>query len=342
MNFRKEPCLPPLDELFIKEEYWALHEATFQIIKAGWPKYDMGTATVSPPLPYRSFIYLPESIKVDPTKYGEEYNEVYNDLKEAIEKGDLPFKTQQIDGIVFFVRPRDVIIWALIKGYILRDKLQAAIGIRQDISVLQLHPKTYGALPMKVKEKIVAQLLMAKNPYQSRTDLCKNVLDYLNPFASKNKKWDLTAIRRNLNELYDSPGKRGSKQNLEKDNGSYSLKSIQEVLKKDPEGNVCYNFFLFTVAMLEAANFKIGSIEKSKMIEMNKKSFLKEFIDDEVVSLYLHKSEYALRIMMKCVEKVWSDFVFSMSLSHFANKFSTDRILKLNDGKSITHTDTKK
>lgn len=310
MNSREvlEPFIPPRIEDFLKEKCWAIHEAAF--ILTEWPQYNLFSTRVHS-IPDRFFIYLPDNIEVNPTLYGTKFEDIFNDLNESIENGDLPYTNHRILDTMRFVSPSDVVIWALMRGHILSNELQEAIGVRQDTSTSHLPSKTQGKLPTKVQEKILAQFILAKDPNQKRKDLYKNVLKRLGKEEiHPGIRRDLTAVRNNLNELYDSPEKKGRRKDSEKFNESYTPKAIQEVMRKDQEGYLYYNFPLLVIAMTQAAFFMMGSMHWDDELEINKKKFATAFFLDDVVHLYLQKNEYVLRIMLKCIDKVWGVWAF--------------------------------
>lgn len=341
------PFTPPPIEEFLLEEYWAMHEAAFVLTE--WPEHNLFLSSLSyyhtdqnvtqkmESNLFRSFMYLPIDQKIDPKVYGEKFEDVYCDLKEAIENGSLSFKTQINEGIVFLVSPCEVITWALLKGYILPDELQKAVGISQDLTILGLAAKTRNALPIKVRQKIAAQFFLAKEPAQSRKQLCQNVLKSIpeeGRFFKVNEKRDLTVVRNNINELFEKPGKRGRRTEKNHCIEPYTKKAIEEVVKKDSSGKLFYNVPLFKVAMETAVNLKIGAIERKRMIGFNWDAFLKEFLGDEVVNLYLPENEYLIKIMMACFNTAWSNFILYLSMEEISNKFSDGRRgLKIIDGK---------
>lgn len=343
MNSKKnlEPFLPPQIEFFLKEKYWAIHEAAFVFTE--WPKYNVCLASTR----YtkgdleinRSFIYLPENLKIDSKSYGSKFKEIYTNLIESIENGKLQFKTCLLKGVIFLVQPSEVITWALLKGYILSPDLQKAIGIRQDTSILELSPKTQNSLSLKVRQKITAQLLLSKEPHQTRTQLCQNVLQIIQKTGrdfKANDSMDLTTVRKNINELFEEPGKRGRKPEENKFTDTYIRRPIKEVLKIDSNGNTLYNFPLFKEAMLTAVNFKIDS--RKNMSKINKETLLKEFLEDDVIGLYLQQHEYISRIITSCVDQALSILNWIRTMEKIGNQYSEKGCLKIKDGNVITLT----
>lgn len=353
------PVTPPPIKCFLNEMFWAIHEAVF--VLTAWPKDGLYLTSIiySPGNNRqnlekdRSFIYLPEDSRIDPKLYGREFEQVYNDLKSAVENGALESKTHRLCGVLHFVTPCEVITWALLKGYILPKDLQEAIDIRQDEESLKLPGKTRNILPIKVKEKIVAQFFLAKDPKQSRIQLYNAVRDYIDGrnqtldymdgkeqinTLKYNRGQDLTATRKNLNELYESPGRKGRRKEIKKTANSYIPKAINEVIRKDAKGNVHYNFLLFKEAMLQAAYFKSETMKLKRIAEITKRDFFAEFLDDDVIRLYLQENEYIFQIIIKCIEWAWSDLSLFKELLEI-EKISVNRMIQMKDGKFVKPTD---
>ena len=213
----------------LQEQYLAIHEAAF-LLYPECSKHNL----IKTPIVYnsnsvvgdlgfnRQYIYL--SNQNNPLIDDEGYNSIYNKLKEAIDQGELycyNFRVRK--DVVYFISPYDVVKWALLNGNIIPKSLEEALHLySQDLTWLKLPGKTITSLPMKVKEKIIAQFLLANDPEQNRTDLCKRVLTIVD-----HRRTDLTAVRNNINELYDFPGRKGRKKKGAHDHSeSYILKPI--------------------------------------------------------------------------------------------------------------------
>lgn len=210
-----EALSPPLIENFLNACLWAIHEAAFVLTE--WPKEKLYLTSISYSSESnrqnlevdRSFFYLPECSRIDPQLYGKKFEEVYNDLKSAVENGTLECKIHRICGVLYLVVPSEVITWALLRGYILPDELQDAIGIRQETSEWKLQAKTRNTLPMIVKEMILAQFLLAKDPKISRGKLYKEVREYFDA-AENIKSLEIllenadTSNEKNAREYFDA------------------------------------------------------------------------------------------------------------------------------------------
>lgn len=333
--------VPPPIENFLMEDYWAIHEAAFVFTQ--WPKQDLFQSYDCYPLKNvfseltmdRSYVYLPEGLKIEPKIYGKPFETIYYDLKEAVESRSLGSKMQRVFYDLYFVTPKNAIIWALLKGYILPKYLQKVIGICQNQTVQELQTKTRNTLPTKVREKIIAQLLLALDPNQTRDELCRKVIQHFDFLRDEKvdsrvpEERDLTATRKNLNTLYDSAGRRGAKKknSPEKQVDKYTVKAIPEIINEDFEGNLSCNFSLLREAMLHAAYFKIISMETQQIKEINQVGFSKAFLKDDIVRLYLQKGdEYSLTIAKGCAGEAWDNSTFLTHDRDRLRKYLKDRI----------------
>lgn len=313
------PFIPPSVAEFLKQKYWTIQEAAFVLTL--WPQHNLVKSEILTKHALkveRSYIYLPTKFNSD-TKYGENYENMVNSIKEAVDKGLLMCETITMNEVLYFISPCSVIKWALCKDFILPKDLQEAIGICQDTTSLQLKTKTRNLLPMKVKEKIVAQFFLDSDPNQLREELCRNVLKYfdklIDPKAINKKEKDLTTIRKNLKSLYHSQGKKGPRGKFKKIDDSYTLKPIHEVMKKDPKGKRCYNFFLLNEVMREVAILKIKQMKLNNTwqsyveLSINLGNYVKEWMTDKLVDLYLDKNEYVLDIIKMSFFEVLLSFI---------------------------------
>lgn len=116
--------VPPPLEIFLQEDYWAIHEAAFAFTQ--WPESDLFQNFICYSLKKtdhglgmnRQYVYLPETFKIEPDLYGKEFQIVYNDLKTAVESRRIGSNYLRIIDVIYFVRPVDAIIWALLDGII--------------------------------------------------------------------------------------------------------------------------------------------------------------------------------------------------------------------------------
>lgn len=335
----------------LKERFLAIHEAAFLL--TDWPKHNLfktsicfNNVVIGDLLLDRQYIYLPKEEKIDPKKYGKRFKNVYNHLKEAIEKGDLSFNNFRVKGNIYFLTPHNFVSWALINGYIFPIPLPEPFQIySQDETPLELHPKTRAALPMKVREKITAQLILAIDPKpSSRTDLCEKVLIYVDP-----RRTDLTGVRDNINELYEFPGKKGrNKQNANGQSDSYILRPMEEILSENLKGRLCCNYQLLFVAIKQSIYFKKKSYTKDRIEKMNRESFCKEFLGDDVLSIYFQDSEFVMGIVKKWIDEAWYelnsilgiyDDMEKSFLSNY-NKIKTASTLTIGQALALTEPNT--
>lgn len=322
---------PPSFNDFLKQKYWAVHEAAFVLTQ--WPRNNLFPVNIYPSLMHgphaqknsdldRSFLYLPWGFKIDPQYYGKNFEDVFNNINKAIENTEIDCKMHFVRGVIYFIKPLDIITWSLINGFIFSESLQEALGIRQDITARQLPSKTRNTFLMKVREKITGQLYLSIDLKRKRELLYLDVRKYLLHYFFTNKmkllgaevrymespeKQDLTATRRNLSKLYDLEDQKNFSKESTRIIKKYTPKAIEEVVKIDASGQFYYNFPLFKEAMRIVAYFKVYLIEEENISLMDKDEFVENFFNDEVVKLYSStiENDYLKIIMKSCVEEAW-------------------------------------
>jgi hypothetical protein len=311
----------------LNDKWWAIYEAAFEITgydsyneiirREDWPKL-LYLTTISPPLDDISHFNLPEDLVFETSDYGKPFEKVYNALKKAVETGELSYKTHFIEKVMYFVKPFDVMLWALCKGYILPKVLQEAIGLEQPSEI-----HFDNASLLKVKKKITAQLILTEREVQTLDELYKLVNDYLYIFST-----DLSATRKTLKELFNNPVKSGrpkkfqSKDSKNSIMSSYQLKAIPDVIKRDI-GSINYNFPHLQVAFETAASFIACTYGYEKLL--NKEIYLKAFFENPVVNLYLIDNHLIIKLWQKCIDKIFIE----MSIVHGMNSLAARKGLKM-------------
>lgn len=317
---------PSINE-FLREKYWTIQESVF--VLRGWPQFYLTKFAISQSNVNKSqrdqFLKLDRSffygtyMKSDSIQEAD-YSSIHDVIKEDIDNGLLFCETLTIplQSTLYFIVPFDVIKWALLKGYTLPRVVQEAIGVFQNNTTQNLKAKTRNLLPLKIREKIVAQFFLLNDSNQEREKLCRKVLKYF-----ENKSTDITAIRNNLNELYETPGKKGRRKNAKPFIESYRMKAIPEILTKDDKGNRYYDFPLLYEAMKEAAILKCKCSSHVEIPDLNHENIenwkknLDEFMNDPVVNLYSSDNEYVKNIIVTAFSKIHAKYLSWLLLKNF-------------------------
>ncbi len=125
-------------------EWWELHEAAFNLTT--WPK-EIAYSAVPSPIDEqikRGVIRVPNE-RLNKETLNCDTKLILRELKKSIKKGDLPVRSYKLplkefygNDLSYFLSPIKVIIWALLKGFILPKELQKKLGI------ILRHEKTVG------------------------------------------------------------------------------------------------------------------------------------------------------------------------------------------------------
>jgi hypothetical protein len=304
MNSRKilDAFSRPSTEEFLKEEYWAINEAAYELTT--WPQklclsLPMQTVdiskktslqTVSENLKLeRSLFYFSED-DLSHEKMETPFQIVFEKIKKAIENQKLPAEYVPLnEGTQFLVKPTHVVLWALLEGLILPDNLQIALGIGQ-LGTSDLN----NTLIRRVKIKVFGQILLQEKPElkSNVTELCKETLKRMGELPNR----DLTAIRGVLNELFDSKGEKGRRSilNEKKNSRKYFPEAIPEVLQRDVTGRMYYNLPLLKLVLAILLDERKASVEPKISFEQ----ILEQFMKDDIVSLYIDQtSEIILKLI---------------------------------------------
>ena len=66
--------------------------------------------------------------------------------------------------------------------------------------------------------------------------------------------------------------------------------------------------------MKQGINFKKQSYTKEKVLTLNRESYKKEFLEDKILSIYFHYSEFVMGMVNKWVDEAWYDLYHSMGI----------------------------
>lgn len=285
--------------------FWEVHEAVFMLI--GWPddrgedfidKYDdrFDFISLSPDLRQeirRDSILVWNHQEKYLKQLGDNFKKVLSALKDAIERGELRPRRERVfsnleyygSKTLVFLSVKDLIIWCMFNSFALPDRLQSELGIYQipgEKSISQARQNS-------VKNRIVAQYIIGKNPKLSITDICNHSL--MNSIGTGGQSCDKEkkSIRNAVASILEKKRQAGrppndpSKAKVPK----YVPKAISDVIQKDAMGLSRYNFQLFRIAMITAAEVQLELLGRDSIFEMTENDFLKAFLEDSIVQMYL-------------------------------------------------------
>lgn len=245
---------------------------------------------------------------------------VYKEIKEAIEDGELHGIFNPLHkGIYYFVRPWNLIKWALLKGYIFPENLQEALMIRQVPNLSMTKP-----LDRKIRRKIVAQLICSEYPNLPVSKICSH--DWMKCVGedfhrSLGNKKDDSAVRKAVNELFSEKGQHGQKMNERR---CTSL-PIYEVAQINENGQRIYQMQGLRIAMKTIAMIILNRMTYQTFDKMTFCEFWEFFIRNGVVKIYLDEaSELVQAFVQHHVYAYCGDLSHAISISelpwHFLNR----------------------
>lgn len=309
----KEPFHPPEIMIFLQNEYWAIHEAVF-VLTNSWPKVNfcLGSVRSYPvdPSQVKDFFYLPCSpSEFDPRNYSKSFQGLFNELETDISSGILKAKFHPLSkGISYLITPKDVILWALLKGHQLPDNLQEALKV-----YLQNPYKKSLSLEWKTRNKIVAQFLLDQDPSLNVTDLIDNELMY--QFGGREDNTEPTAIRKAVNELFDTKGLKGRQKNHTQKR-QYTPKAIPEVMFIDRLGLARYHVPCLIIAIETLTHVVLLGYSK-EIHDIPEDVIVNEFLNMNIVKLYSDKApQLILELITNCYKRFIFDLKFWTSVSN--------------------------
>jgi len=264
----------------ISLSFWEFHEALFNLTT--WPKdiIQIGMSDEIYEQTKRGVIRVPNE-RLNSKLLSQKQRLIKKELKKSILNGELQARFYNLNFLKeyygtntsYLLSPIKVIIWTLLKGFILPEKLQK-LGLYQQTNIKlfkQFHHD-------RIKNQIVAQYLLQMNPKFNKSQLCNH--DWMKLYGTSKKVTDKEkkAIRRAINRLFISKGKKER---------YYCFKPISEIILKS-EGNNFYHFPLFKTAIETIAQIKIKMLGRTNFLELTEEDFLKEFFEDKIVQAYLN------------------------------------------------------
>lgn len=299
-----EPFTPPPVKELLKEGYLAINEAVY--VLTGWPKFGLFHSTISP-LPeeikaIRSFFFLPgPKEKFNPQAL--KVNNIFKEMKLSILNGELDAKFIHLcEGVSFLIRPWDVVVWALLKGYSFPMDLQDALEMYQAPD-----KKFSKSNQLKIQAKIAAQVLLEMDPTLTVTNIINQPFMHFFRNNRNCKDKERKAVRRAANEVFSEKGKRGRppKDPNKRTTRKYFLKPIPGVMMIHSSGKRLYHFQTLRIAMQAAAKVIIHQVKNEKLNRMTLSEFWDKFTNHKVVKLYLEEaSEAVLAFVHKFVIQV--------------------------------------
>lgn len=307
---------PPVAAEFIKEAFWALHEAAFMLIDT-WPEVSLNSFSALPKNLARKFLYVPptyDCLSSQSKAYDKKFSLLLSEMITAIQQGILPaIFAPAWTNITYFVTPQDIIHWALIHKKILPDQLQLALRFKQMTPKKQISPYF-----KKIRTKIIAQIILngklhLKDNIEAMLEdpLMKGLGTHLiSPIAlegEKISKRDKRSIRNDINTLFDCAGKPGRRKQGITHNRLYKPIAIPEVVQIDVKGIPSYHFPLFIEAILLIT--RVNLYNSPRQMNMPTDQLLKEIKDDSIMKLYLYKSPHVVK---KLVDRLIMNEIISL------------------------------
>ncbi len=277
MNKQQNEVINCESELSLNNRFWALHEAVWELI--GWPKKEIYYESPGMYIPEdikldRPFFYIPHSGEIDFKVLGKHFEKVFTDMKKDIEYYYLPARHQVIcSGSNYLVSPWSIIVWALKKGVLIRERLLEKLQIRQDFQ------KTIKS--DKVNELTKALCILSQNPNIPIDTLCKQI---------KGNE-DTSSLRKEVNKrFFDIKGEPGRPKDNKKSKRKCKLMALPEVRSVDETGTLRFNFPLLEVVISVIFCEKIKLLGLEPFLKLDVDEFIQLMGEDLVVSLYLNNS----------------------------------------------------
>ena len=300
----------PLNQM-LSYNFWELHEAAFMLTT--WPK---NICLSGIPLPSsdqinRTFLYVPEgrlNKKILPIST----QKLLYKLKEAVEKGELFAISRNLllnrfygRNVSYILRSQELILWALLKGFFLPLEMQKAIEIPQ------IKSSSNKNLINKIKNQTVGQYLFKHNLHLNISNSCNHEWMQLFGTAKISKDSEKKAIRRAINELFNSKGKAGrpAEISLKKDNLKCLIKVLPDVIQKDENGSIKYNIQLLQAVIITASKINIHLLGLNNLSEMTENDFINYLLKDDIINLYLQNASNSIKkIINKFILDILSNY----------------------------------
>lgn len=280
------PPAPPSDEEILQWEYIATHEAAFWL--TDWPSQN-GEKYF--PFPFKRIgkekIITP--IIFNPEDHHIKFQEIFIELETSIIRQELPAKfSNAIKGVCHEVRPWDVLVWGLSKGYILPERLQAYLGCKQ------FQPKAWPKSKRVLINKIFFQLIFCDNPESDLKAFVEHPWIKKRGYCDSNEK---KALKRHLDEAIGFKATRGSKVSK----NALKLKPLVEIMETKGQIKEYH---------IEGLKILLNHVVEHTLERMNEEMDLGTFVEiisgHSVFSLYVQNCP---EIIIKMIRKICSNYV---------------------------------
>ncbi len=299
-----EQSPPSLNEL---DEYsdWELHEAILTITDS-WP-YEATLYEGYCSSSGEWFCFYGLQKQSHPRQLGRQYDFLLRDLMKAITAGEFPVRRKIIpelyrcyDSELFYIVSKlEVIKFALIKGYKVNPDLLAKIGIQQ---IIRKNKEHHQASLDKVSINVTAQWISLNQSCQKFDDIFKDPLfELICPKVQESK-----ARKAMKGCLTSSKGAREKKPSKAKT--SVKIMLLEEVVKKDSQGNPLYRFPHLLTALTTALLLEMVA---RKDLLHDEERFLSHFYKTPLVGLYLAN---APDFIVQWMKDILSKFYYSCLL----------------------------
>ncbi|NGX60435.1 MAG: hypothetical protein KR126chlam3_01608 [Chlamydiae bacterium] len=249
-----------------------------------------------------------------PKNFGQRFLDVYLLLEKAVEFKEIRATKERVcfqeefDGnrTLLFLHVKDLLLWLIFHDFILPERLQnefALYQIRNAIETKKNHRN-------RLKNQIIAQYVLVRNPKMTITDICKHPWMYSCGTAAHTQDKEKKTIREAVRSVI---GDRRGKGRVPKDRSKmkvpkYIPTPIPQVVQTNLMNVPLYNFTLFEVTMMTAAEVQLEAIGKEAIFQMTEDDFLNSFFDDPIVQLYLSNNNgfpkyFATNFALKVLHK---------------------------------------
>lgn len=339
MKLAKAKGLPLIINQWLSFDWWEVNEAAF--ILTAWPEnmIAIGVAETIRIQFDRGVIYAPGERLLKKT-LNQNTSEVLLQMRKSIENGELNAHSRNLflgksygKNVSYLVRSHDLILWFLLRGFILPNQLQHALGTHQ-LKNIQFSED----LHKTVKNVIAVQYLLIQNPALIKNDLInkkKPYLDWIKRFGTANESNDkeFKAVLRDLDELFPKNKKLGRPL---KNQAKFNIPQvISNVMQKSAEGIIHYYFPLLKTCMETATKIKIEIIGREQLFKMTEQEFIDELFKDEIVGLYLEGASVNVLNMVKifCMKELsffYSHYKINYIPKEYRKKMSVGQLWEMN------------
>lgn len=267
--------IPPLDEEILSLEYIGTHEAAFLLTE--WPTINGEAYYPSPMNPF------------DSNNYGLRFKTLYEGLEKSIVDQELPARLYTaIRGVSYQIRPWDALVWALLSGIILPERLQSKLGF------YQFTPKAWPREKEALINKIIFQLIFVDAPDSELKDFIEHPWIQKRGYCDGENK----ALKRHLAEATGYKATKGRKESRV----PLAISPLKEVLQDDGS----YHVEGLKVAVVLVSQLVFDRMDKTQLDEITLDVFTQTIVTHPVVSLYMENPPV---IILKFIRRLCSNFV---------------------------------